>query len=150
MDTNIIETIFSFMSPQEVVKCETVCKEWKDIARRKSLWKLLLEKWQSQDEYMKCNGFDVFYIIHSIHGIENYDEYNEIFRFITLVMTNPRVMNFEKAGVNIAAKEGNQLGYMICSVFEDYSFRDNFGKTPLDTAVAYGEWELAEYIAYLK
>lgn len=149
MDTNIIETIFSFLPPREVVLCETVCKEWKGIARRKSLWKLLLKKWQSKDEYMKCNGFDVFDIIHSIHGIENYEEYDEIERFITLAMTNPGVINFDKAGVNISAKEGNLLAYMICTEFEDYSFRDKFGRTPLDIAVKYEEWELAEYIAFM-
>ena len=147
MDSNIIEIIFSFMSPQEVVRCETVCKEWKKIARRKSLWKVLLKNWQSQDDYMKCNGFNVINIIHSIHGIENYEEHDEIERFVTLAMTNPGVINFDKAGVNIAAKQGNLLAYMICSEFEDYSFIDKFGRTPLDIAVAYDKWELAEYIA---
>ena len=148
MDSNIIETIFSFLPPQEVVRCETVCKEWKDIARRKSLWKVLLKNWQQQDEYMKCNRFDVFEIIHSIHGIENYEEYNEIERFITLSMNSQGVLSFDKAGVNIAAKEGNLLAYMICSEFEDHSFRDNFGRTPLDTAIAYEEWDIVEYIAF--
>lgn len=149
MDSNIIETIFSFMSPQEVVKCETVCKEWKDIARRKSLWCTLLKNWQSQDDYMKCNEFDVFEIMENIQGIENYEEYDEIERFITLAMTNTGVINFDKAGVNIAAKEGNLLAFMICSEFEDHSFPDRFGKTPLDAAMLYDKWELAEYIAYL-
>lgn len=149
MDSHIIETIFSFMSPQDVVRCETVCKEWKNIARRKSLWKFLLRNWQSQDDYMKCNRFDVFEIMHSMQGIQNYEEYNEIERFITLAMTNPKVINFDKAGVNIAAKEGNLLAYMICSEFEDYSFRDKFGKTPLDTAIVYEQWDLAEYISIM-
>lgn len=137
------------MSPQEVVRCETVCKDWKDIARRKSLWKVLLKNWQQQDEYMKCNGFNVFEIMERVYGIENYEEYNEIERFITLAMTNQEVMNYDKAGVNMAAKEGNLLAFMICSEFEDCFFPDKFGRTPHDIAIEYDEWELAEYIAYM-
>ena len=48
MNHHIIENILSFLPPQEVVKCETVCKEWKEIARRHSLWKSLLKETRRQ------------------------------------------------------------------------------------------------------
>ena len=152
MDQYILENILSFLPPTEVVKCESVCKEWKDIARKKSVWKSQLNKWQSNDEYMECNNFDIFHIIeNTINDVYSKsfpedEESRNIERFLTLVLTRPKVLSNDTFGVHISAEKGNLLAYIICSQFEDRISTDEFGRTPMECAEEYGQYDIAEYI----
>lgn len=146
MDQYIIEKILSFLPPTEVVKCESVCKEWKDIARKKSVWKSQLKKWQSNEEYMLCNNFDIFKIIENTDVYPEDEESRNIERFLTLVLTRPKVISNDTFGVHISAEKGNLLAYIICSQFEDRISTDEFGRTPMECAEEYGQYDIAEYI----
>lgn len=148
MDHNIIENILSFLSPQEVVKCETVCKEWKEIARRKSLWRIILKNWQEyeksrENEYI----YDAFELINDKEYYTYDDEYEDIERFVTLALSHPTVVNDENAGVHIAVRKGNFMAYKVCADMIDDAYPiDKFGRNPIEVACVYNQYNMAEYL----
>ena len=146
MDCNIIENILSFLSPQEVVKCETVCKEWKEIARRKSLWKSLLKDWQLHvDSLGEPYFYDAFALINEYNTDD--DECKEIERFLTLALSHLKVNNDEKSSVHIAAQKGNVMAYQICrDMIDDALPLDKFNRNPIEVAALYGQYDMAEYL----
>lgn len=130
MNGDILEHVFSFMEPGDIVKCEMVCKSWREVAIRPSLWKKVLTAIQPE-EYK---------------GEIDLSETDADHRLLALAITHPMVVAEIKNHIHVAAFRGDREAFEILRIYGDCSYdeRDLYGRVPIQYASMGGHYTLAE------